>query len=160
MKELQVSQKYNAVPRKFTTIKDLPDELSEYADNNKVELQSIDLDGDNKVEYILAYSSFASPEDYDVEEYTNYSEILVLDNNFNKIATLASAQDQYWEHDGIITDEFFLSLEDVEYIDIDNDNIMEILVDTNVYEGTGVNIYKYKNGSLVGNINDTISSLP
>ena len=159
-KKVAMSQKYDAIPRKYKTIEDLPDELSEYANNNNVELHSIDLDGDNTLEYVLAYSSSTSPEDSNVEEYSNSSEILVFDSNFNKIASLAYSQNQFWEHDGIITDEFFLSLADVEYIDIDNDNIMEILLNTNVYEGNGVNIYKYKNGVIVGDIDCNINALP
>ena len=159
-KKIAISEKYDAIPRKYTIIKNLPSQLKEYADSNNIETQSIDLDGDNNCEYVVAYSSYASPEDYDIEKYTNYSEILIFDNNFNKIATLVTAKDQYWENNGTVTDEFFCSLADVEYIDIDNDNIMEILVDTHIYEGIGVNIYKYEKGNIKGNTDYALSVLP
>ena len=137
----------------------MPKELYELADCNKVEIQSVDLDGDGKKEYIVASNSYASPEDYDTDTYTNYSDISLYDNKFKKIATLIKAKDQYREGDGKITSEFFCSLDDVEYIDIDDDGIMEVLVDLNYWENIGVNSYKYKDGKITGETECEINPL-
>ncbi len=159
VKKIAISVEYDAIPRRYTTIEGLPKELYELADCNKVEIQSVDLDGDGKKEYIVASNSYASPEDYDTDTYTNYSDISLYDNKFKKIATLIKAKDQYREGDGKITSEFFCSLDDVEYIDIDDDGIMEVLVDLNYWENIGVNSYKYKDGKITGETECEINPL-
>lgn len=159
VKKIAISVEYDAIPRRYTTIEWLPKELYELADCNKVEIQSVDLDGDGKKEYIVASNSYASPEDYDTDTYTNYSDISLYDNKFKKIATLIKAKDQYREVDGKITSEFFCSLDDVEYIDIDDDGIMEVLVDLNYWENIGVNSYKYKDGKITGETECEINPL-
>lgn len=159
VKKIAISVEYDAIPRRYTTIEGLPKELYELADCNKVEIQSVDLDGDGKKEYIVASNSYASPEDYDTDTYTNYSDISLYDNKLKKIATLIKAKDQYREVDGKITSEFFCSLDDVEYIDIDDDGIMEVLVDLNYWENIGVNSYKYKDGKITGETECEINPL-
>lgn len=159
VKKIAISVEYDAIPRRYTTIEGLPKELYELADCNKVEIQSVDLDGDGKKEYIVASNSYASPEDYDTDTYTNYSDISLYDNKFKKIATLIKAKDQYREVDGKITSEFFCGLDDVEYIDIDDDGIMEVLVDLNYWENIGVNSYKYKDGKITGETECEINPL-
>lgn len=159
VKKIAISVEYDAISRRYTTIEGLPKELYELADCNKVEIQSVDLDGDGKKEYIVASNSYASPEDYDTDTYTNYSDISLYDNKFKKIATLIKAKDQYREVDGKITSEFFCSLDDVEYIDIDDDGIMEVLVDLNYWENIGVNSYKYKDGKITGETECKINPL-
>lgn len=159
VKKIAISVEYDAIPRRYTTIEGLPKELYELADCNKVEIQSVDLDGDGKKEYIVASNSYASTEDYDTDTYTNYSDISLYDNKFKKIATLIKAKDQYREVDGKITSEFFCSLDDVEYIDIDDDGIMEVLVDLNYWENIGVNSYKYKDGKITGETECEINPL-
>lgn len=159
VKKIAISVEYDAIPRRYTTIEGLPKELYELADCNKVEIQSVDLDGDGKKEYIVASNSYASPEDYDTDTYTNYSDISLYDNKFKKIATLIKAKNQYREVDGKITSEFFCSLDDVEYIDIDDDGIMEVLVDLNYWENIGVNSYKYKDGKITGETECEINPL-
>lgn len=159
VKKIAISVEYDAIPRKYTTIEELPEELYELADCNKVEIQSVDLDGDGKKEYIVASNSYASPEDYDTDTYTNYSDISLYDNKFKKIAILVKAKDQFREVDGKITSEFFCCLDDVEYIDIDDDGIMEVLVDLNYWENIGVNSYKYKDGKITGETECEINPL-
>lgn len=159
VKKIAISVEYDAIPRRYTTIEGLPKELYELADCNKVEIQSVDLDGDGKKEYIVASNSYASPEDYDTDTYTNYSDISLYDNKFKKIAILVKAKDQFREVDGKITSEFFCCLDDVEYIDIDDDGIMEVLVDLNYWENIGVNSYKYKDGKITGETECEINPL-
>ena len=57
--------------------------------------------------------------------------------------------------------EYYLSLSNVNIIDIDNDNIMEILVEIPKYEGEpSVSLLKYKNNELTGKKNIHCSLLP
>ncbi len=53
-----------------------------------------------------------------------------------------------------------LSPKDIEYFDIDQDGIMEILIDTNQYEGTGVSISKYINNQIQGDTQTEIITQP
>lgn len=163
VKKLAISQDYDPIPRSYKEVdyEDLPDQLRyELSEVANCEIHEIDLDGDGTFEHILIYSDSASPEDYDIDKYTNSSWIILLDENYNKIEELAHSNDQYWELNGEITDEFLLSSKDIEYFDIDNDGKMEILLDLNIYEGIGVGIYKYDDGKIDGPINQEISALP
>ena len=47
----------------------------------------------------------------------------------------------------------FLSLNDVEYLDLDDDGIMEILIKIPSYEGNKLSILKYNKGKIEGNVN-------
>ena len=124
-------------------------------DYKGVDVQTIDLDGDGKKEYIVrGYSSSNG------KVYTEESEIALFDSNYKKIATLV-----HWEHkyDGsVIRDKgtSYIELKDVDYIDIDNDGNMEILISIPHWEGQSVSIYRYKNGKIEGKTNYEIDIHP
>lgn len=161
--KIAMSQKYNAIPRKYKSYTDgteIPKQLEEFFDCQIFEVQSIDLDGDNKEEYIVAYGNGGFSGEENKGKYSNFSEIILLNSNFDKVATLVKAKDQFQQEKGTITNDYYCDLENVEYIDIDNDNVMEILVDTNVYEGVGVNIYKYQNGKISGKTDFNLEVMP
>ena len=102
----------------------------------------VDLDGDGKEEYIVALSS---------NEYPHKSEIIILDYNLNKMATLVKRDKGHWvNYSGEESEINVLSLEDVELIDLDNDNVIEIVVNTMVWDCTSVLLYKYENGIIKG----------
>ena len=109
-------------------------------------MEKIDLDGDGSQEYILCYR-INNDEDYVPDGgISDSSGIILFDSNYNKIANLCSfniRNEEYVE---------FLSLNDVEYIDIDKDNIMEIIIDFPAYEAFGVGIFKYSDGTITGAI--------
>lgn len=160
---IAMSQKYNAIPRKYKSYTDgteIPKQLEEFFDCQIFEVQSIDLDGDNKEEYIVAYGNGGFSGEGNKGKYSNFSEIILLNSNFDKVATLVKAKDQFQQEGDTITNDYYCDLENVEYIDIDNDNVMEILVDTNVYEGVGVNIYKYQNGKISGKTDFNLEVMP
>ncbi len=161
--KIAMSQRYNALPRKYKSYTDgteIPKQLEEFFDCQIFEVQSIDLDGDNKEEYIVAYGNGSFSGEENKGKYSNFSEIILLNSNFDKVATLVKAKDQFQQEKGAITNDYYCDLENVEYIDIDNDNVMEILVDTNVYEGVGVNIYKYQNGKISGKTDFNLEVMP
>ena len=151
-----ISENYNAIPRKSNLIEELPEKLNEFKGCSKVELEAIDLNGDGKNEHILCYEQLTLKNDYDVENDEIYSEILMLDSSYNKIATLASWSAEYKENSG----NFTLDLNDATYIDIDNDGIMEIVLRLPVYEGYKLSVLKYSNNKLEGETDIKITIEP
>lgn len=141
--KIAISTDYNAIPRKVKSVKTLPEELKLKIDYTKMSLEEIDLDGDGKNEYLMAY------EVEDKKEKIAKSSILLFDSNYQKVATLMDLED------GITAtnESVFLSLSDIVYVDIDNDGILEIIVDEPTYEGDVISIYKYADGRLDGEIN-------
>ena len=90
---------------------------------------------------------------------TGYSKIALMDSTGTKVSDLAYIEKSKWE--SVTTEEYHLSLSNVEVIDVDNDGIMEILVEIPRYEGdSSVSLLKYKNGELFGDTNIECSLLP
>lgn len=160
VKKLATSKKYNPIPRKYNKIEEIPIQMVEFEDYDKIEIQEIDLDGDGTLEKIVCASYEKEAQDTENGKYTNYSQIVLFDCNYNKIAKLVYTEDQYWEHENVVTDKFLFSTDDIEYFDIDEDGIMEIIIDLNVYEGIGIGLYKYDNGNIKGEINKQVYVLP
>lgn len=160
IKRIAISEKYNAIPREYKVIEELPNELIDMADYTKVTINSIDLDGDNLEEYLLCYCiNYAKGEIGDGEAIAS-SGIMLLDNNYKKIANLVELKNGFWGNIEEEDKKIFLSLDDVEYIDIDNDNIMEIIIKIPTYEGTKLSILKYKNNKIDGETNFQASVMP
>ena len=155
-----MTQNYNAIPRKFSRINKMPEELLDMADYTSVDIDSIDLDGDGKEEKIICYKiSYAEGEIGDGTPKAS-SGVMLYDSNYNKIADLAYLDDGFWA--GIKEENYkmFFSLDNTEYIDIDNDNIMEIILNIPIYEGNRISIIKYNNGNLVGETNIKTTLMP
>lgn len=165
VKKFAISKKFDAIPRKYRTIDELPDELMDMADCSSVEIHSIDLDGDEKEEKIVCYAVDYSEDDFGDGEPVASSHIMLYDSNYKKIADLVDLEDGFAEqgqgkHEAT---KVFLSLDRVEYLDIDNDGIMEIIIDIPMYEGDGLSdlsIVKYNNGELEGETNIKASVRP
>ena len=150
--EIAISKKYDAVPRTYMTTNKLPKELNEFMDCSSVELQSIDLDGDGKKEHILCYTVNYPSGEMGNREPQASSEIILLDSNYKKICTLVNLEDGFWADIKDDKHTIFLSLDDVDYIDIDNDGIMEILCKIPKYEFYSLSIVKYNNGDVEGDV--------
>lgn len=150
VKRIAISEKYNAIPRAFQTIEQLPKELIDMADYTDVDINSIDLDGDGKTEYILCYKLDYAQGDIGDGQPQASSGIMLFDSNYKKIADLVSLEDGFGVGPKTEENKVFLSIDDVEYIDIDKDGIMEIIIDVPVYEGDKISIVKYNNGKLEG----------
>ncbi len=150
--KIAISESYNAIPRNIQVVNALPTIVS---DNNKlsdydnVKAIITDLDGNGTDEYILVLANKA----------TGYSKISFVDSTGSKLTDLAYIEKSKWgqasEHG------YYLSISNVQIVDIDNDNVMEVLIEIPKYEGEpDVSILKYKNGELQGDTNIECSLLP
>jgi len=151
---IATSQKYDAMPRTFSKTNGLPKKLDGIEDFSTLEIHSIDLDGNGTKENIICYTIDNK------EEQKASSAIMIFDKKYQKSENLIILEDGFWA--GIKEDnqKIFLSLEDIEYFDIDNDGIMEILINVPTYEGTKLSIIKYDNGKIDGEVNLKASLLP
>ena len=125
-------------------------------DLNSVEIEAIDLDGDGKNEHIVCVQHTTLKKDYDVKENRAYSEIYLMDSDYNEIASLASWSDNFEDK----SEAGYLDIKDVMYIDIDNDGVMEILLDIPEYEGSSLSILKYSNNKLEGKTDIEVNTEP
>lgn len=151
--KIAISKKINALPRTYSTIRELPKELEDMADYSSIEINKIDLDGDGTDEYIVCYTINYKKGDIGDGEPQASSGIILFDNNYRKIADLANLQNGFYGGIKEESSKVFLSLNDIEYIDLDNDGIMEILIKIPEYEGSKLSILKYNKGKIEGNIN-------
>lgn len=142
--KIAISENYNAIPREVKVVNSLPtvvvdnnSKISEY-DSKKIIIT--DLDGNSTEEYILILAN----------KTTGYSKIMLADSKGNKVADLAYIEKSKW--DTATNEEYYLSISNIEVIDIDNDGIMEVLIELPTSEGTAtkISLLKYKNGELQG----------
>ena len=151
--KVAISEDYNAIPRNIKVVNSIPTIV---ADNNpkltNYDLKKaiiVDLDGNGTDEYILVLGNTS----------TGYSKITLVDSKGTKVADLAYIEKSKWE--SVSTEEYHLSINNIEVLDIDNDGIMEILVEIPKYEGEpDISLLKYKNGELTGKTDIECSLLP
>ena len=151
--KVAISESYNAMPREIKIVNAIPTLISDknfkVGDYDSTKAIITDLDGNGTEEYILILANKA----------TGYSKITLMDSAGTKVADLAYIEKSKWE--SVTTEEYHLSLENVEVVDVDNDGIMEILIELPKYEGDpSISILKYKNGELSGDTNIECSLLP
>ena len=115
---------------------------------------------DSKKEYIVCYTYNASNDDYDGGDMKASSGIMLFDSNYKKISDLVSLENGFWGNIKSENNKVFISIKDVEYIDIDEDGTMEIIIKVPTYEGTKISILKYKDGGLNGEKSLKASVLP
>lgn len=151
--KIAISENYDAIPRDIKIVNSIPTSILEknvkIADFDAKKTIIVDLDGNGTEEYILILANKVS----------GYSKIALFDSTGVKVADLAYIEKSQWET--VTTEEYYLTLSNVNIIDIDNDGTMEILVEIPVYEGEpSISLLKYKNGELRGNTNIECSLLP
>lgn len=151
--KIAISESYEAIPREIKVVNAIPtivsDKNPKIGDFDSKKAIITDLDGNGTEEYILILAN----------KTTGYSKIVLLDSSGTKVADLAYIEKSKWE--SVTTEEYHLSLSNVEIIDIDNDGIMEILIELPRYEGDpSISLLKYKNGELQGDTNIECSLLP
>ena len=157
---IAMTKKYDAIPRDFENIEELPEQLMEMADCTNVDIQSIDLDNDGKKEYILCYKFDYAKGDIGDGEPQASSGIMLLDSNYKKIADLVSLENGFWAGFKEEDRKIFISIDDVDYIDIDNDGVMEIIIKVPEYDATTISIIKYLNGKIEGETDIKASVMP
>lgn len=144
--KVAISEDYDAIPRDIKVVNTIPTIVSDnnpkISDYDTVKTLIVDLDGNGTDEYILVLAN----------KTTGFSKITFVDSKGTKIADLASIEKSKWKQD--TNAEYYLSISNIEIIDIDNDGIMEILLE--VPKATGnptVNLLKYIGGELQGKTN-------
>ncbi len=160
VKKIAMTKEYNAIPRSYTRIKELPKELIDMADCTSVDIDSIDLDNDGKEEKVVCYTVSYSKGQIGDGEPQATSGMMLFDSNYRKIADLATLENGFWAGFKEEDRKMFFSLDETEYIDIDNDNIMEIIINVPVYEGIRISILKYSNGIIEGETGLKASVMP
>ena len=88
---------------------------------------------------------------------TGESKIILVESTGFIKATLASMNKAGW--DSVSTDGYYLSYNNLEVVDIDNDGIMEILIELPTTDTTPsqISLLKYKSGDLSGKTDLTCS---
>ena len=150
--KVAISEDYDAIPRNVKVVNSVPTIVSDnnpkIADYDTVKTLIADLDGNGTDEYILVMAN----------KTTGFSKISFIDGKGQKVADLASIEKSKWKKDS--TSEYYLSISNIELIDVDNDGIMEIVVE--IPHATGdptVSLLKFNNGKLDGKTNIECSLL-
>ena len=157
-KKVASSLKYDVMPRKATKIDDYNEikEFSEFNGISNVNVEAIDLDGDETLEYIVSLNNFSSKEDYDIGNSEAFSQIILYDSNYKSLGTLVTWKNTTEEDEK----SSYVSLENITYADIDNDGIMEIIVEVPEYEGGSISVYKYDEGKVEGELEYQVDTNP
>ncbi len=142
--KIAISEEYPAIPRPVKVVNTVPtvvlDSNPSIEDYDTVKTLICDVDGNQTDEYILILAN----------KTTGFSKISLVDNKGTKVADLASIEKSKWRRDASNT-EYYLSINNIELIDVDNDGIMEIVVEIPHAKGEPtVSLLKYKNGELSG----------
>ncbi len=141
--KIAISEDYDAIPREIKVVNTIPtivsDNNSEIKDFDRNKTLIVDLDGNGIEEYILILAN----------RTTGFSKIMAIDSQGKKIADLASIEKSKWGKDA--NAEYYLSISNVEVLDVDNDGIMEIILE--IPHATGnptISLLKYNNGVMQG----------
>ena len=141
--KVAISEDYDAIPRDVKVVNTIPTIVSDnnpkVSDYDSIKTLIVDLDGNGADEYILVLAN----------KKTGYSKITLIDSKGAKVADLASIEKSKWKKD--TNAEYYLSINNIETIDVDNDGIMEIVLE--IPHATGdptISLLKYNNGVLTG----------
>lgn len=141
--KIAISEDYNAIPRNVKVVNTIPtivaDNNPKVSDYDSIKTLIVDLDGNGADEYILVLAN----------KKTGYSKITLVDSKGAKVADLASIEKSKWKKD--TNAEYYLSISNIETIDVDNDGIMEIVIE--IPHATGdptISLLKYNNGIITG----------
>ena len=142
--KIAISEEYPAIPRPVKVVNTVPtvvlDSNPSIEDYDTVKTLICDVDGNQTDEYILILAN----------KTTGFSKISLVDNKGTKVADLASIEKSKWRRDTSNT-EYYLSINNIELIDVDNDGIMEIVIEIPHAAGDPtVSLLKYNNGKLDG----------
>ena len=150
--KIAISEDYDAIPRDIKVVNTIPTIISDnnpkVADYDSVKTLIVDLDGNGTDEYILILAN----------KSTGFSKITLIDSKGTKMNDLASIEKSKWKKE--TNAEYYLSISNIEIVDIDNDGIMEIVLE--IPKATGdptISLLKYNNGKLQGKTNIECSLL-
>ena len=141
--KIAISEDYDAIPRNIKVVNTIPtivsDNNKQTADYDTVKTLIVDLDGNQTEEYILVLAN----------KTTGFSKIVLVDSKGSKIADLASIEKSQWKKDSTVG--YYLSISNLDIIDVDNDGIMEIVIEIpQATENSTVSLLKFNGGKLEG----------
>ena len=139
--KVAISENYEAIPRDVKVINTVPSIITNtgFTEFDTVKSIITDLDGNGVEEYIVIFAN----------KKTGYSKISFYDSKGSFVDDLASIEKSKWRKGS--NAEYYLSLDNVDILDVDNDSIMEVLIE--IPHATGdstVSLLKYNNGKLTG----------
>ena len=139
--KVAISENYEAIPRDVKVINTVPSVITNtgFTDYDTVKTIITDLDGNGVEEYIVIFANKKS----------GYSKISFYDSKGSFVDDLASIEKSKWRKGS--NAEYYLSIDNVDILDVDNDGIMELLIE--IPHATGdstVSLLKYNNGKLTG----------
>lgn len=149
--KVAISEKYDAIPREIQVVNSIPavvlDNNSDLEGYDAKKTIITDLDGNGTNEYIIILGN----------KSTGESKIILVESTGFIKATIAKMDKSGW--DGVSTDGYYLSYNNIEVLDIDNDGIMEIIFEVPTTSSTPsqVSLVKYKNGEITGETDYTCS---
>lgn len=152
--KIAMTKKFNAIPRAYERLDKVPkqilDELEEY---DEVTADLLDIDGDGTKEYFVCVQDLRTEDG----EPVAYSAIMLYSHDYAKISDLVVIED------GVLSDAkkkttktlddedyVFIDLDRIEYIDLNDDNIMEILIDVPQWEELMLSIFDYSAYEVIG----------
>lgn len=139
--KVAISENYEAIPREIKVINTVPSIITNtgYNSYDTVKTLITDLDGNGVEEYIVIFAN----------KQTGYSKISFYDSKGTFVDDLASIEKSKWRK-GTNT-EYYLTIDNVDILDVDNDGIMEILIEIPHAKGDStVSLLEYNNGKLSG----------
>lgn len=150
--KIAISEKFNCIPRDVQVVNTIPSVVMENNNLSKYDTTKtimVDLDGNGTNENILILSNRTK----------GISKISLVDYQGKLVADLAYIEKSNWS--GATTEDYYLTINNVEILDIDNDGVMEIILELPRYEGVPeISLVKYKNGELQGEKDYEVSLLP
>lgn len=150
--KISISEKFTCIPRDIQVVNAIPSVVNDNNDLSKYDTTKtimVDLDGNGTNENILILSN----------RQKGYSKISLVDYQGTLVADLAYIEKSNWS--SATTEDYYLTIDNIEILDIDNDGVMEIILELPTYEGTPeISLLKYKNGELQGEKDYEVSLLP
>lgn len=150
--KIAISEKFNCIPREIQVVNSIPSVVNDNNDLSKYDTTKtimVDLDGNGTNENILVLSN----------RQKGYSKISLVDYQGTLVADLAYIEKTNWS--AATTEDYYLTIDNIEILDIDNDGVMELILELPTYEGAPeISLIKYKNGELQGEKDYEVSLEP
>lgn len=147
------TKEFDVAPRPIEHVWHVPDvvleknpELQIYDnvnDDHTSEVFYVNLDGDGTREHILCYN--------DVQAANTTTALYDADGDL--VDVLMYMRGAYWGGIESPDNRFLMTGDNMDALDIDNDGIMEILINAQIYEGYRLGIFKYDGEQIVGESN-------
>ena len=137
----------------YEEIEGLPQEFSELADYTNVEIHKVDLEKDGIYEYLVCCQLDYKAGEIGDGEPEAYSNITLYNEDFEVVAKLAELKNGFLGNIKEEDKKVFLSLDNVEYVDFENDDKMEIIIELPTYEGEKISLVKYFDNKIEGEKN-------